>query len=92
MKGFVRPEITVLSESSEVPEGHVVEPPEEFTHELVRDAAYGYDEPAPAQMTPARTLPAGTKVRLVAEDGDSRHVVDPRGLMVMIDKDALRKL
>lgn len=90
MKGFERPEMKILSESAEIPEGHVVQRPEEFTHEVVRDQPYWYD--VPTAEAPDRVLRAGTKVRLVADEGASSHVVDPRGLLVMIDKSALRKL
>lgn len=89
MKGFRRPEVTVLSESSGIPPGHVVPPPEEFTHELARDAAYRYDR---RESRPIGTLAAGTKVHLVDESDGTCRVVDPRGLSVTIDKDALRKL
>ena len=90
MKGFERPEITVLSESSAIPAGHIVRPPESPTHELTRDQAYWYEREASAE--PNGTLAAGTKVLLVAEDDTSSQVVDPRGLIVTIDKGALRKL
>ena len=86
MKGFERPPIEVLSESDAIPEDHLVEPPEEFTHELVRDEPYWYD--APSESAADRILRAGTKVRLL---GDGR-VIDPRGLLVTIDPGALRKL
>jgi hypothetical protein len=89
MKGFTRPEMTVLSESSAIPQGHLVEPPEEFTHEVVHGHTYSYDR---ASASANGTLAAGTKVRLLDEDDATSRVVDPRGLIVTIEKSALRKL
>jgi hypothetical protein len=90
MKGFQRPEITVLSESSAIPEGHIVSPPDSFTHEVAHEQPYWYDRESVSE--PSGTLTAGTKVLLIAEDNRSSRVIDPRGLMVTIDRGALRKL
>jgi len=89
MKGFERPEFTVLSESNAIPEGHLVGAPASYTHELTRDAPYWYERGA---GTPNGTLAAGTKVALVGEEDGRCRVIDPRGLDVTIESGSLRKL
>lgn len=80
----------MLSESSAIPEGHLVGAPSEFTHELTSEQPYWYDRASAA--APNGTLAAGTKVLLAGEEGGAERVIDPRGLSVTIERGALRKL
>jgi hypothetical protein len=90
MKGFERPEMSVLSESSAIPEGHIVSPPENFTHEVTREQPYWYDRRGTEK--PSGALAAGTKVLFLGEDDSGTRIVDPRGLIVTIERGALHKL
>jgi hypothetical protein len=90
MKGFERPDFTILSESSAIPDANLVAPPDAFTHELTRDEPYWYERAENADAN--GRLAAGTKVVLVEERDGRCRVVDPRGLAVTIAGNALRKL
>ena len=92
MKGMKRPKATVLSDSALVPDRALVRPaPTRFTHELTVEQPYHYagsDRASP----PAGTLPAGTKVVLLDDDGEVCRVVDGRGLHVATSCAGLRAL
>jgi hypothetical protein len=86
-----RPKAVVLSESSLVPPGRLLEPPpNQFTHEVQRAQPYYFEE---ASAAPAGRLAAGTPVVLMRHDGGaSCHVVDSRGLYVSTAFEGLRRL
>ncbi|HET7229835.1 MAG TPA: hypothetical protein VFJ16_07530 [Longimicrobium sp.] len=93
MKEILRPDATVLPDSSLVPGNRLVEPtPNQFTHELNGAADYWYFEPD-GDTPPAGELPSGTRVVLMRHDGGrTSWVVDGRGLYVAVDFARLRKL
>lgn len=93
MKGFTRPEATVLPEDAMIPDKNLIKPaPNQFTHKLKSAQAYYYD--GAQQGAPADgEFPAGTKVALLVHDGGNYcRVVDARGLYVEIEFASLKKL
>lgn len=89
MKGFTRPDATILEESAVIPEENLVSPvPTHFTHEVKQPEAYYFKR----GKKPAGEFPAGTKVLLLEKDGKHCRVVDEQGLSVEVDGDSLRKL
>lgn len=93
MKGITRPEFSVLSGSSLIPDRNLIAPvPNQFTHELTRAQPF-YFSGVQQGRPPDGELPAGTKVVLMIHDGgDSCRVVDGRGLYVETEFAGLRKL
>jgi hypothetical protein len=93
MKGFIRPEASVLPDSAMVPPGSQVSPvPDQFTHELVRPEPYRFAGGEREDAVEGE-LPAGTPVVLLAYDGGPRcRVVDGRGLHLEVRFDSLRPL
>ena len=93
MKGFVRPEATVLGEGAIVPDKNLIIPaPNQFTHEMVKARPYYFDG-AQQGAAPNGEFPAGTKVVLLVYDGGSYcRVADGQGLYVEIEYDGLKKL
>jgi hypothetical protein len=85
-----RPKATVLPDSALVPEKNLQPPPTEFTHEVISDQPYYYSSRV---KSPDGTLPAGTKVKLLAHGGGPMcQVVDARGLSVTTACSGLRPL
>lgn len=93
-EGFLRPEATVLPESSLVPAGNLISPPpNRFSHELVAATPYYYEQGAASTQPPAGELPAGTKVLLlVYGGGEFCGVVDGQGLYVQLAYSKLKRL
>jgi len=93
MKGFIRPEATVLDENALVPPKNLISPaPNQFTHELTKEQPYYYGEAQPG-TPPDGTLPVGAKVVLLGSDGGTRcRVVDGQGLYVETECQGLRRL
>ncbi len=81
----------ILPDRALIPVPNLISPPpDQFTHELTRDEPYFYSSPAPSGAD--GTLPAGTRVLLMRQEGSRCRVVDARGLYVEIDCDGLRRL
>jgi len=90
-EGFLRPEPTVLGDEALVPDTSIVKPPpNRFTHELIRPAAFVYAVQGPG--APRGELPPGTQVLLVRKDGEQAWVLDGRGLYVQVPHESLRPL
>ncbi|MFN8466929.1 MAG: hypothetical protein U0X20_15355 [Caldilineaceae bacterium] len=88
-----RPKPEVLPASALIPTSNLIEPaPNQFTHEIARQAPFYYtasDEGRPPDGTFAR----GTPVVLLHDGGGGRcYVADGRGLYVVVDRKALRRL
>lgn len=92
MDRMLRPKATVLPESAVVPEQNLVQPPTEFTHEVIAEQPYYYG--APQQSAPPDgKFSAGTKVKLsVHKSGPYCEVIDGRGLRVTTALKGLRPL
>ena len=93
MKGFIRPDSSVLPEGALVPESSLAPaPPSELTHETTRPTPFFFEE-ASVGGSPNGELPAGTKVALLAcRGGDYCRVVDERGLNMSLEYSSLREL
>lgn len=92
MDRMLRPKATVLPESAVVPERNLVQPPTEFTHEVVAEQPYYYSRPQP-NTPPDGKFSAGTRVKLSAhKSGPYCEVVDARGLRVTTAFKGLRPL
>ena len=85
MKGFQRPKASVLPDSALVPNHDCFQPaPNQFTHRLNSDLPFRYAGNAP-ESKPDGTLPCDTKVVLFFHDGGPEcHVVDERGLYIVV--------
>jgi hypothetical protein len=89
---MLRPVAATLTDEALVPETNLVlPPPNRFTHELAVDEPYRLDRPERAGE-PDGTLPAGTPVALLVEDGERCRVVDGSGLYVEVRRTSLREL
>ncbi len=89
---MLRPQASVLSDGSLVPEGNVIRPPpNRFTHRLSEDEPYHFDDPR-QDAEPAGMLPAGTPVALLVDGPDRCRVVDGRGLYVEVSRASLSPL
>jgi hypothetical protein len=88
-----RPKAEVLAASSVIPETNLIEPaPNQFTHEIARTAPFYYSESEEGR-TPDGTFEQGTLVVLLHDEGGGHcHVADGRGLYVVVDRAALRRL
>jgi hypothetical protein len=93
MQGFIRPDATVLPESSVVPKKNIISPaPNQFTHELTRPLPFYFDG-AQTAAEPNGQFAAGTKVVLLVYDGGSYcRVAEGQGLYVEVEYDALKRL
>ena len=88
-----RPKAEVLPASALIPTTNLIAPaPNRFTHEIARQAPFYYaagDE----ERTPDGMFERGTPVVLLHDEGGERcHVADGRGLYVVVDRKALRRL
>jgi hypothetical protein len=91
MGEFLRPKAEILPDRALIPAPNLISPPpDQFTHELTRDQPYFYSSPAPSGAD--GTLPIGTRVLLMRQEGSRCRVVDARGLYVEIDCGGLRRL
>jgi hypothetical protein len=88
---FLRPPVEMVAPAFLVPDSNLIQPPpNRFTHELVRDEPFRYDEAAePAE--PDGILAKGTRVVVLVE-GEICWVVDGSGLYVAIHREGLRRL
>jgi hypothetical protein len=88
----IRPKAVVLSDSAQLPDRNVLQPPpNQFTHEVVAEQPYyymGMDQAAP----PQGKFVIGTKLLLLRHDGAECWVADDRGLYVATACDGLRHL
>lgn len=93
MKGIIRPEPSVLPESSLIPALNLISPPpNRFTHEVTRPCPFYYTT-ARQSSAPDGQLPAGTKVVLLVDDGGEHcRVVDGQGLYVEVERAGLKQL
>ena len=92
MKGFVRPEASILDESAIIPQENLISPaPAHFTHELKHSEPY-YFSGVQRGKQPSGEFSAGTKVLLLKKDGNHCRVADEQGLVVEIDCDSLKEL
>jgi hypothetical protein len=89
MKGFERPPMVTLPESSLVPTANQVAPPERLTHRVTASEPYWYEHPG---GEPSGHFPAGTEVAVLHHDGRHAWVTDARGLMVAVRREALGEL
>jgi hypothetical protein len=88
-----RPKAEVLAASAVIPPANLIEPaPNQFTHEITRLEPYYYSE-GEEDRTPDGTFERGTPVVLLRYVGGGHcHVADGRGLYVIIERAALRRL
>jgi hypothetical protein len=88
-----RPKAEVLPASSLIPTSNLIEPaPNQFTHEIAHRAPFYYRE-GDAERPPDGTFERGTPVVLLHDEGRGRcHVADGRGLYVIVERKALRRL
>ncbi len=88
-----RPKPEVLPASSLIPDANLIAPaPNQFTHEIVRRAPFYYAA-ADEERPPDGTFERGTPVVLLHDGGGGRcYVADGRGLYVVVDRKALRRL
>lgn len=93
MKGFIRPEASVLPGNAVIPDRNLISPaPNQFTHELKRSQPY-YFGSARQAAPPDGEFPAGAKVVLLVYDGGSYcRVANEQGLYAEIEYESLRKL
>jgi hypothetical protein len=80
MKGVIRPKMTQLPASAEIPAGNLRSAPAHHTHRLAVAQPYYYKANATGES--AGTFPAGTRVSQLSEKGSLSRVVDDRGLSV----------
>jgi hypothetical protein len=89
---MLRPEASVLSDGSLVPESNLIRPPpNRFTHKLLRDEQYRLDRPERGAEADG-VLQAGTPVVLLVEGPDRCRVVDGSGLYVEVRRASLGEL
>jgi len=87
---MLRPKATVLKRSALVPAEHLIKPPPaQLTHELTRSQPYYF---ARGSGQPDGKLAAGTRVKLLEDDGEYCRVVDAQGLRVETACRGLRAL
>ena len=68
MGEFLRPKAEILPDRALIPAPNLISPPpDQFTHELTRDQPYFYSSPAPSGAD--GTLPTGTRVLLMRQEG-----------------------
>jgi hypothetical protein len=93
MDRIIRPPMTVLPDSAQVPEQNLVQPaPTHFSHKVVKEQPFYYTLPGRGSP-PAGVFPSGTQVLLNSHDGGALcHVADARGLLVVTRHDGLEKL
>lgn len=90
MKEPTLPKMTVLPDATEVPIDNLRRPPTRYTHRVIAEQPYYFD---PAGSAPAGgILDPGTRVALLAEEGNRCRVVDSRGLSVYVSSSGLEKL
>jgi hypothetical protein len=80
MKGVIRPKMTQLPASAEIPAGNLRSAPARHTHRLSVAQPYYYK--ADAAREAAGTFAAGTRVSQLSTKGALSRVVDDRGLSV----------
>ena len=90
MKGIVRPKMTELPESAQVPAGNLRRPPARLTHRVTARQPYYYAPDASREAD--GVFDAGTRVALRSEDGALCGVVDARGLFVYVACSGLERL
>lgn len=80
---MIRPPVTVLSESAQIPEHNLIRPPPNcFTHQLKVEQPYYFDGPEQSAAA-AGHFAVGTRVVLMVHDGGAFcRVVDQQGLYV----------
>jgi hypothetical protein len=83
MENVIRPAVTVLAESAQIPEHNLIRPPPNcFTHELKIEQPYYFVDPAQA-AAPEGRFQVGTKIVIMVHDGGPTcRVVDHQGLYV----------
>lgn len=85
---IIRPPITVLPETAQVPDRNLLMPPPNvFTHELLANCPYYYNEPRPGQA-PAGELARGTRLLLLRTESQACWVADASGLYVVLPQAA----
>ncbi len=89
VKGVLRPQKSVLPDAATVPKKNQAPVPGRFTHAVATDQPFYY---AARAAEPAGTLPAGRRVRLVADGRTRCRVVDERGLAVYVACEGLTAL
>ncbi len=93
MDHMLRPKLTVLPDSAQLPDRNRIQPPpNQFTHEVRAEQSYYYIGPHEGAQ-PEGKFPAGAKVVLMTHDGGPMcRVADGRGLYVTTAFDGLRRL
>ena len=94
MENFIRPPMTVLSESAQIPARNLIDPPpKQFTHEVSSAQPFYYHEPSNTDEPSAGTFAPGTKVVLM-NHGHEKFcwVVDSQGLYVTTASPGLKAL
>ena len=91
MKGFRRTKAETLPEEAQVPKANLRRPPRRFTHVLVRSEPFYFSLPKEG-VEPSGTLESGTQVRWERAADDYAWVVEPRGLLIALERTALEKL
>lgn len=88
-----RPKPEVLPASSLIPTPNLIEPaPNQFTHEIAQKAPFYYTEDD-TERPPDGIFERGTPVVLLHDGGGGHcYVADGRGLYVVVDRKALRRL
>jgi hypothetical protein len=92
VNGVIRPKMTVLPESAQIPDRNLIQPPpNQFTHEVKAEQPYYYEGLRQA-AAPQGTLPQGVKVVLLCRDGPECRVADGGGLYVATAFSGLRPI
>ena len=86
---MLRPRQRVLDEKAIVPADNLAAPPKTFTHALRKTQAYYYE---PGSDSPDGSFAAGTRVKLLDDDGELAWVVSAEGLRVLTACKGLRAL
>ena len=90
MKGVIRPKMTTMPASAQVPPKNLRRPPAKFTHRITARQPYFYD--ADASGDPPGNFSVGTRVARIADAGTMCQVVDNRGLSVFTSCNGLEPL